>query len=683
MICEIGLPEGIGRDDLRLTVSSADGRTLVAIGPVPERDDEPTESASEPPPPSEITSVDELYVTGLHLEQYRHATRSPHIYWREALERDPLDSRCNNAMGLWHFRRGELDLAEQSFRRALKRLRRRNPNPYDGEAFYNLGVTLMMQGRHDAAYAALSKAAWNVAWIAPSHLALAEIDASRGNWNEALEHAEEALRYGTENLRARDLKAFCLRHLDREAEAEALFEATLALDPLDHLAGDALGKPLGSDPQVILDLSLDYARMGNFRRAFELVSDREAPEKSGAAPLYHYYAAYFADRLGLHEAAAEHRDRARRADSDYCFPSRIEEILILRAAMDANPKDSRAPYYLGNLFYDKRRHREAMALWERSSDLAPGFPVVWRNLGISRYNIGRDADGAMAAYDNAFMWGPNDARIFYERDQLWKRTGVEPGKRLAELEDRLDLVARRDDLTIELAALYNQTGSPEKALATLLGRNFQPWEGGEGLALEQYARCRLKLGHLALRSGDAATARREFEAALNPPRSLGEARHLLANQSDLHYWAGVACAAAGDRQAAIAYWQAAADFRGDFLGMELRSFSDKTRYSILSMNEIGREEESASVLEALEAYAQTLMKDKAKIDYFATSLPTMLIFEEDIQKRQEISAYIMLAQVCMARGERAEAKKWLLRVRQIDPNHDTAADLLAELDDSN
>ena len=95
------------------------------------------EAATEPPPPTEIASADELYVTGLHIEQYRHATRAPEDYWREALRRDPLDSRCNNALGLWRLRRGEFALAESHFRLALQRLLRRNPNPYDGEALYN------------------------------------------------------------------------------------------------------------------------------------------------------------------------------------------------------------------------------------------------------------------------------------------------------------------------------------------------------------------------------------------------------------------------------------------------------------------------------------------------------------------------------------------------------------------
>lgn len=40
-----------------------------------------------------------LATTGLHLEQYRHPTRDPCLYWREGLSRDPGDARCNIALG--------------------------------------------------------------------------------------------------------------------------------------------------------------------------------------------------------------------------------------------------------------------------------------------------------------------------------------------------------------------------------------------------------------------------------------------------------------------------------------------------------------------------------------------------------------------------------------------------------
>jgi tetratricopeptide (TPR) repeat protein len=57
--------------------------------------------------------------------------------------------------------------------------------------------------------------------------------------------------------------------------------------------------------------------------------------------------------------------------SDYCFPSRLEEIAILESAMRANPSDARAPYYLGNLLYDRRRHVEAIRHWEKAAKLDP------------------------------------------------------------------------------------------------------------------------------------------------------------------------------------------------------------------------------------------------------------------------------------------------------------------------
>ena len=103
--------------------------------------------ATEPPPPEEISSIDELYLTGLHLEQYRHATRSPEAYWREGLKRDPDDARLNNAMGLMYLRKGQFVEAEEHFARAVRRLTFRNPNPYDGEPFYNLGLARLYQGK--------------------------------------------------------------------------------------------------------------------------------------------------------------------------------------------------------------------------------------------------------------------------------------------------------------------------------------------------------------------------------------------------------------------------------------------------------------------------------------------------------------------------------------------------------
>ena len=180
---------------------------------------------------------------------------------------------------------------------------------------------------------------------------------------------------------------------------------------------------------------------------------------------------------------------------------------------------------------------------------------MWRNLGIGYYNIRQQPIKARAA-TLALNTNPADARLLYERDQLWKRLGEKPDKRLRELSRRLDLVQQRDDLSVELCALYNQTGQHEKASRLIASRQFQPWEGGEGGPLGQHVRTQLALGRAALIKNNYAIAQEHFESALASPRNLNEAKHLLANQSDIHYWLGCALEGLGKKKAAQRHWLA-------------------------------------------------------------------------------------------------------------------------------
>ncbi len=674
----LALPVGVAIADLRLRVCDATGMEVIAYWPEPPGV-APPEPATEPPEPADIGSVDELYITGLHIEQYRHATRAPDEYWREAIRRDPLDSRCNNAMGLWRLRRGEFARAESHFRCALQRLLRRNPNPYDGEALYNLGLTLRFLGRNDEAYAAFYKATWNAAWSGPGFHALAEIDCGRGDWTNALDHLDMSLRRGSDNLRARDLKAIVLRRLGQDEAASTLLRETLALDPLDDWARYLSSDAPASGAQNRLDLALNFARAGFYGEALKALEGVVAEPLSGAAPLIHYYMAHFARHMGDESTAGIHGKRARAASPDYCFPARLEEIAILQGAIAADPADPKAQYYLGNLLYDRQCYDEALACWQTSVGLDPTFSIVWRNLGIGAFNMRNDPVEAANCYERAFAAAPGDARLLYERDQLWKRIGRFPADRLGELRKHRNLVDQRDDLSIEFCALLNQIGAHDEALEVLTRRRFQPWEGGEGMTLHQYVRTRLALGRRELASGRVAEARRQFEAAISAPETLGEAKHLLANQSDVHYWLGCACAAAKDEDAARRHWALAGEFRGDFQSMRVRAYSEMTYYSVRALERLERNQEAAALIKGLSAYAEDLLATTAKIDYFATSLPSLLLFEEDLQKTQQRSAHFMLAQVSLALGDIFRARDLLELVLREDPNHAAAVDLLVEI----
>ncbi len=691
---QLRLPSGVSATRLKVQVLDRAGHEIIAYQPAEDSSPAgPAQSpATEPAAPRETRSVDELYLTGLHLEQYRHATRSGTDYWREALRRDPFDARCNTAMGIWHFRRGEPGLAEVHLRRAIERLTLRNPNPRDGEPYYHLGQCLRHRvlaevnpgQKHrmsEEAYAAFYKSTWNQGWAAAGYQALGEMDAGRKDWSLALDHLERSLRLGVENNGSANLKVMVLRQLGRRSEAQADLIRILAVDPLDWWARHLSGQSVTCDLQVRLDIAHDLARAGFYSAAIGILehartADRDLPDQNlGAKPLVAYTIGWLHRLNGNGRAAREHYQAASALKPDYCFPARLEEILVLNDAMRIEPRDSRAPYYLGNLLYDRRRHAEAISLWERSAKRDPAFSVVWRNLGIGYFNVRHQPRKARAAYDRALKAAPTNARLCYERDQLLKRTAVSPKKRLAELERFVGLVRQRDDLTVELCALYNQVGQPAKALASLNDRHFQPWEGGEGQALGQYARARLLLGQEALASRNATVALEHFQAASHPSVNLGEARHMLASKADIEYWLGKACYALGDRARARRHWRAAATEQGDFQEMRVQSYSEQTFYSAMALERLGRTVKAAGLLRKLKLYARQLGKAEAKVDYFATSLPTLLLFDDDLLGRQQTTALFLEAQAWLGLGATVKSRRLLQAVLRRDPSHPAAADL--------
>jgi tetratricopeptide (TPR) repeat protein len=671
------LPETVRTDDLRVAVYH-DGRMLLAYKPEQKIEFGAPSIAEEPPDPEQIESIEELYLTGLHLEQYRHATRLPELYWQEVLRRDPGESRAHNRMGLWHLRRGELDSAREHFELSIRRLTRLNPNPNDGEPYYNLGLTLRYLGLEEESYAAFYKATWNAAWRAPSYFALAEIDASRSDWAIAADHLRRSLAAEAENSNAICLLAQVLRKQGDPSAAEVLENGLLSRDPLD-IGGRWQRGIEPANGQERLDLAFDFMRSGQEEEAMRVLHAANLETRDGAAPMILLVLAHLQSKLGR-KAGNETFARLTRTSLEYAFPNRLEEMLLLEAVAVSQPDYGGAFYMLGNFLYDRRRHAEAIAAWEKAAALMPALATVWRNLGIGYFNYAHDTSRAIDAFDRALAAHPQDGRILYERDQLWKRVGKLPEQRIDELLTHLDLVERRDDLSLELAALYNQLGRPQQALERLLGRHFQPWEGGEGLVLAQFVRARLLLGRSALDRGDPDGAMTHFEAALKPPQNLGEARHLLANRSDIYYWLGVAFEHQGSKELAQKCWRSAATHQGDFQQMSVRAVSEMTYWSALAEQKLGSESAAEALLQQICRYSVELEAAEPKIDYFATSLPAMLLFEEDIRLRNQIEAYFLRAQALAGLGRIDESKRLLEKVLHMDRNHAGAADLMQKHD---
>jgi tetratricopeptide (TPR) repeat protein len=323
---------------------------------------------------------------------------------------------------------------------------------------------------------------------------------------------------------------------------------------------------------------------------------------------------------------------------DYCFPSGADHFDLLQYALALHPESARLHAYMGNLLYHHRRHEEAIEHWEASAKSETSYAQVWRNLGIAYFNIRHDPEAARTAFDQAMEAAPWDARLLYEADQLHKRIKVCTELRLQHLERKQHLVGQRDDLSVELASLLNQQGQPWSALERLLSRQFHPWEGGEGLVLAQYTEALLAIAQSDLKDGRFGAAIEHLMQTLNPPSSLGEARHLLENTSKIFHLLGRAHAANGDVAAAELMFSRSAAQLADFHSMAVTPYSEASYWSGLSLQQLGRTEEANTLFQGMLAYAAKMLTQPASIDYFATSLPTLLLFDEDLEERQRTEA---------------------------------------------
>jgi tetratricopeptide (TPR) repeat protein len=638
---------------LCLSVFSADGREVIAFRPRDPATGHPDRPlATEPPQPEDIAAADELYLTGEHLHQYRHPTRSPEAYWEAALRRDPGDARCHLALGRLRLSRGCFNEAAGHFEEAIARLTFRHPNPEDGEGHYLLGVTRLLQGRNAEALPFLAKATWNYAWRSAAACHLACIHMKAGDFASGLKRARESLETNSGNSRARVLLAICLRRTGRSEDAVAVLRALLEADPLDHwaLAEMAIhreGRPRLSaasrnDAQTALDVAFDYADAGCYGEAVMVLDQHHAaPVAAVAVPnplartaMTRYATAWLLHLQGDDDRSAAELHRARQESPDYLFPSRIHEFLVLTWAVEQPGSDRNAAYGLGNFLYDKKRHAEAIAAWETSRTADDTFATVHRNLGLASWNIRRDKTAARAHYERALGCDPTDSRLVSEFVQLLARLGETADTRLSFLESRLPLVLERDDAAVELAALWNETGRPDQALALLTTRSFHPWEGGEGRVLRQYTTARLLIGQSHLAAGRGLDALEQFDLALKTPDRLGEKYHPLQAKADVAYWQGRALRSLGRNAEAVERFTEAAEESGDFQRMAVTTFSELTVFKALALRELGRETEARQVLEAMESFARQEQTIPATIDYFATSLPNMLVFEEDLQESQ-------------------------------------------------
>jgi len=638
---------------LEVAVLTSGGKILVDWKPETGEQKPIPEAAKAAKLPEEIDSNEQLYLTGLHLEQYRHATYDPRDYYLEALRRDPKDSRCNNALGLWYLRRGQFNRAEKYFRTAIETLTQRNPNPIDGEPLFNLGLTLRYLDKDDEAFDAFYKSVWNAAWMDSGYFQLARIAAKRHDWDEALELIDRSLIRNWHNHKARQLKASILRKLGKIAEAEQLLDESLKLDQFNFgvlyerclLNPDRFSKPvrieelkklLRANIHTSIEFALDFAFAGLFDEAIKLINiGIEEQKDQPVYPMALYYKAWFEAQNGDLLVSQHTLQEAANACPDFCFPNQVEAVVVLEWAKQQNPTDAKAPYYLGNFWYNARQYNEATANWELSARLNDSFPTVHRNLALAYFNKQNDSKKALTELEKAFALDTSDVRILFELDQLYKRLGLAPEARLEKLEKHPELLAERDDLYLEQVTLFNLLGQYAKAYELISSRKFHPWEGGEGKVTGQYVFSLTELAKTAIQNQDFEQAVGLLEKAQVYPENLGEGKLYGAQENPIFYWMGCAYDGLKNTTKAAEYWQlassglkepASAIFYND-------QQPDTIFYQGLALIKLDKKEEAKARFNKLIDFGKLHLDDEFKLDYFAVSLPDLQIWDDDLTKR--------------------------------------------------
>lgn len=581
--------------------------------------------------PKNVKTNEELFLDGMHLEQYRHATYSPADYYLEGLRRDPSDIRINNAYGMLLYRTGHFEDSIPYFKAAIAKSVMRNPNPYDCEPYYNLGLALSMTGKTDEAFDAFYKATWDANMQDKSYYRLSCIAASKGDFEQALEYIDKALDRGRNNLRARHLKTVLLRLLERNGEAVTLAKETLSKDPLDMgalyelstLFGDEIPSSFRGENADFIELAIGYMKAGLFEEAARVLSK----VSKTSDPMPEYYLFYCT-------GDEEHLKKAEKASSLYCFPNRIEDINVLKYAIEKG--GLMAAYYLGCLWYDKGDWKEAVRLWSMVENSII-LPTVHRNLALAYYNKLKDSENALKEMETAFSADESDARVLFELDQLYKELEVPFIKRLEFMRKHESLLETRDPLYTEFITLLNRNGEHEEALSRIKSHIFHPWEGGEGKITAEY---RKALIELSKKCTDKEAAVSLLKEALVYPHNLGEGKLVGQLDNDIYYYLGKRSSGVTSEE----YFRLGA--RGELNLSSAMYYNDQPPemmfFIALCLNELGKKKDAEAIFDKMTEYGKAHMGDEIKIDYFAVSLPDFLVFETDLNRKNRMHCENMI-----------------------------------------
>ncbi|MBA4701662.1 MAG: DUF5107 domain-containing protein [Ruminococcus sp.] len=629
------------------------------------------------PAPSELKSTEELYLAATHLEQYRHATYRPEDYYLEGLRRDATDLRLNDGYGMLLYKQGRFEESISYFENAIQKQTWKNPNPASGEAYFHLGLALVMCGRDEEAFDTFYKSAWCADTQSGAFYWLSCLASRKGQYKEALEFIDQSLVRNWHNMRARTLKAALLRMLS--LDNKAYIEEGLAIDPLDFgllyekgIAFDSREnwlKQMRTPAHNYLVLSLDYMKAGLYEDALAILAECKDP-----SPLAAYYQGYIWELKKDTSRAETFYLEGEKCDYSKCFPNQPEEILILEGAIRTLSEAPRAHYYLGCLLYDKRQYQEAASHWEQALTQDPEFAMASRNLAIYFYNKENDIPKALEYMKKAFELESNYSRFLLEYNQLLEKAKAPNEERLQLLSEHLELVQSRDALYVEYIALLNRTGQFDLALEHLSSHQFHPWEGGEGKVSTQYRYALIHKAIQLIEKADYDQAIDLLQASKTYPHNLGEGKLPGTQDAMADYYIGKAFLGKQDTASAEQYFHMA--IQREEAPSSVLYYNDQPSdfifYQALAKEALSDPAGAKKCYHQLLSFGRKHIFDQVDFDYFAVSLPEIEVFPTHPKERNRLYCLYLMALGNLGLSNIPEAVTLFEEILAAEPGHQGA-----------
>ena len=606
---DVPLPEGINEEDLDIAMYDTNGETLLSY--VPNEHRPPNYSKPKPleplPSPKDIKTVEELYLAGLRLNQFYNASVDPMPYYNEALKRDPGDYRVNTQLGILSIKNLNWAEAEKYLRTAVERIKSNYTRPKDCEGLYYLGLALRAQGKSEEAYDYFYQATWGSAWNSASYYQLAEMDCQKSDYNQALEHLNRSILTNSENLKALNLKTIVLRKLNDSDAAEKQTLSILNLNILDHQALNELyglysksgnsekaSAKLGeltsimrNDVQSYIELATDYSNCGFNKEAIDILSRLE--KTGNKYPMLYYFLGYYWAKEGDQNKALNYYQLASKMPDTYCFPFRAEEMTVLENAIQLNPNDSKAPYYLGNLLYEHQPDKAILA-WEKSHQIDDSFYIVNRNLGMAYKEVLKDNVKALASLEKALACNSNDPRLIYEIDEFNNASKISPQKKYEFLKKYSETAKKSSESLLRLATRSVEYGKYNEAINILNDKSIVEAEGAREFQ-DSYLNAHTLQGLEYLKSGKFVKALNEFESDLAYPMGLNG----LSRNAQFNYLMGIANEKLKKQKMADTYFKKALEIKIDTKGSDREFFY----YQGLALKKLGKNSEAKQLFEKI------------------------------------------------------------------------------------